>query len=229
MTYRSLSPEKLIATIDQLQKRIAERFPGSGLSNVAAELLSVSHQAATRAQWIARPNIFLRSVTLLLVAVIIGVVMTLVPEIDPSSGMDRFSDAIQAIEACANILILASAGIYFLISTEIRVKRSRSLKMLHELRALAHIVDIHQLTKDPLDPDHSTPSSPVRSMTKFELSRYLDYCSEMLSLIGKLAALYAQYLDDRVVLESVDEIEDLTSGLSGKIWQKIIVLDAGKN
>jgi hypothetical protein len=58
----------------------------------------------------------------------------------------------------------------------------------------------------------------------FELGRYLDYCSEMLSLLGKIAALYAQYTTDSAALAAVDQIEDLTSGLSRKIWQKIMML-----
>ena len=33
-------------------------------------------------------------------------------------------------------------------------------------------------------------------MSEFELMRYLDYCSEMLSLTGKLAALYMQNMRD---------------------------------
>ena len=37
---------------------------------------------------------------------------------------------------------------------------------------------------------------------RFELSRYLDYCSEMLSLTAKLAALYAQNLPDPVIIEA---------------------------
>ncbi|HEX2095240.1 MAG TPA: hypothetical protein VHG28_22780 [Longimicrobiaceae bacterium] len=54
--------------------------------------------------------------------------------------------------------------------------------------------------------------------------RYLDYCSEMLSLDSKLAALYAQNLHDPVVLAAVDEVEMLTTGLCGKIWQKIVMI-----
>jgi len=57
-------------------------------------------------------------------------------------------------------------------------------------------------------------------------SEYLDYCSEMLSLIGKLAALYVQKFDDPVALAAVNEVEDLTTGLSRKIWQKIMILNA---
>ncbi|MFM7924284.1 MAG: hypothetical protein ACKPJJ_29030, partial [Planctomycetaceae bacterium] len=56
-------------------------------------------------------------------------------------------------------------------------------------------------------------------------TRYLDYCSELLSLVGKLAALYAQSTSDPVVLQSVNDIEQLTNGLSRKIWQKIMMLD----
>ncbi len=57
---------------------------------------------------------------------------------------------------------------------------------------MAHIVDMHQLTKDPeplLLDGPSTPSSPERKLTPFELGRYLDYSSEMLSMISKTAAI----------------------------------------
>lgn len=46
----------------------------------------------------------------------------------------------------------------------------------------------------------------------------------MLSLIGKVAALYAQDFDDQVALAAVNEIETLATGLSRKIWQKIMII-----
>ena len=61
-------------------------------------------------------------------------------------------------------------------------------------------------------------------MTKFQLTRYLDYCAEMLSLTGKLAALYGERMRDPVVIEGVNEIENLTTGLANKIWQKISMI-----
>jgi hypothetical protein len=88
---------------------------------------------------------------------------------------------------------------------------------------------MHQLTKDPdkvLHPRNDTPSSPTREYSQPLIARYLDYCSELLSLISKVAALYAQTFDDPVVLAAVDEVEGLTTGLSGKIWQKIMILEA---
>ena len=62
-------------------------------------------------------------------------------------------------------------------------------------------------------------------MTRFELSRYLNYCSELLSLVGKVASLHAQDLRDPVILAAVNDVESLTVGLSRKIWQKIAILD----
>ena len=47
----------------------------------------------------------------------------------------------------------------------------------------------------------------------------------MLSLVGKLAALYVEKFDDGVALAAVDSIEDLTTGLSRKIWQKITLVE----
>ena len=48
----------------------------------------------------------------------------------------------------------------------------------------------------------------------------------MLSLIGKIAALFAQRFDDSVVLGSVNEVEILTASLSQKIWQKLTILES---
>ena len=64
-------------------------------------------------------------------------------------------------------------------------------------------------------------------MTRDQVERYLDYCSEMLSLVGKTAALCAEESRDSVILETVSTIENLTVGLSRKIWQKISNLPPG--
>ena len=63
-------------------------------------------------------------------------------------------------------------------------------------------------------------------MDAARLSRYLDYCSELLSLVTKLAALYGQALSDGVVFGAVNDIESLVGGLQRKIWQKISLLES---
>ena len=134
---------------------------------------------------------------------------------------------LQGIEASINILIVGGAALLFLFTLEERLKRRRALADLHGLRSIIHIIDMHQLTKDPshgASVGSATASSPERTLTQHELSRYLDYCSEMLSLAAKTAALYAQSLPDPVVIDAVGDIERLTAGLSAKVWQKIMIV-----
>jgi hypothetical protein len=61
-------------------------------------------------------------------------------------------------------------------------------------------------------------------MDAAELANYLDYCSEILSLVAKTAALCAEESTDAVVLDTVSEVETLTIGLSREMWQKISLL-----
>jgi hypothetical protein len=65
----------------------------------------------------------------------------------------------------------------------------------------------------------------VRHLSRAQLTRYLEYCAELLALVSKLAALHAQDLQDAVVLEAVNDVETLTADLSRKVWQKITILD----
>jgi hypothetical protein len=47
----------------------------------------------------------------------------------------------------------------------------------------------------------------------------------MLAILSKVAALYVQRIQDESVLRAVDDLEDLTIGLSRKVWQKITILE----
>ncbi|PYM13477.1 MAG: hypothetical protein DME18_08950 [Verrucomicrobia bacterium] len=226
--YRSLNPEHITRTIAQLRDRIQERFPGSGLGKVAEELQRIGNEAVARAQWIARPLLPLRIAIGLLVTLLAVVILLSLTHLNITKMWESFADFVQAVDAGINDIVFFGIAIFFLVTLEGRVKRRRALKAIHELRSLAHIIDMHQLTKDPeiiLIGGPATKSSPKRAMTTFEMSRYLDYCSEMLSLIGKVAALYAQRFNDPVALSAVDEIEDLTTGLSRKVWQKIMLIN----
>jgi hypothetical protein len=229
--YRSLNAELIVKTVVLLRDRVQERFPSSSLSKVAEELSQTANTTAERAAWIARPLLPLRIATISLIALLAVTLLAGLLQLKLSAKLQSWVEFLQGFESGLNAMVLIGAGIFFLVTLEERIKRQRALRALHELRSLAHIIDMHQLTKDPEmlvlgGPD--TKSSPKRTMTNFELSRYLDYCSEMLSLIGKLAALHAQHLRDPVVLSSVDQIEDLTTSLSRKIWQKIMIVNQGE-
>ena len=229
--YRRLSAAEIVVTLQVLRKRIDERFPGSGLSKVAAEVHDVACENVDRVRSIRRSSPFLRTVIFLLLAGTLGLGGYVGASL--LSGNIRWapetgSDLIQEIESGLGIVVFVGAAVVYLWSVDARLKRVRALTAIHELRSLAHIVDMHQLTKDPervLGRGSRTASSPRMTMTPFLLGRYLDYCSELLALIATVGALYAESFDDPLAVAAVDEIEDLTTGLSRKIWQKIMILD----
>lgn len=218
MPYRTLDPERIIATAQKLEKRVSERFPGSGLEKVAAELAVMAQDTAEHARRLETPIVWLR----LLIAAIIAAGTAVFAFVGTFFSFERLGgdgfSAVQGIEASINTLVLAGLGFFTLIRLEERFKRREAFRGLHSLRSIIHIIDMHQLTKDPSALSTSfvkTAHSPERTLTREQLTRYLDYCSEMLSLTGKLAALYAQ---------AVNDIEALGTNLSRKIWQKIMMI-----
>ena len=226
--YRHLDAQKIIETVQALQVRITTRFPGSGLGNVVAELLRVSQEAVTRTEWIQKPHTPLRCVAGILSLAILALLTGMVLHIRQFQ-FSEYTNFIQALDASISSMVFIGAAILFMVSWENRIKRNRALKAIHELRALAHIIDMHQLTKDPesyLNTSEATTNPTRRPMTKFELNRYLDYCSDAQALISKIAALYVQNFQDPVLLDAVDDMEDLTAGFSRKIWQKLTILEA---
>ncbi len=229
--YRSLDPVRVVETADTLRRRIETRFPDSGLSRVAAELAAVATEAADRARWLARPHWPLRLLASLAIALLLLVVGStsfaaynaLHTRLEPAS----LPELIQGTDAAINEIILLSIAVVFILRWETRIKRARVQKAVHVLRSIAHIVDMHQLTKDPhrtLAPSPTSASVVKPPLTPLELERYLDYCAELLAMCSKIAAIYVAHFEDEVALEAVNDLENLTTGLSRNIWQKIVIL-----
>jgi hypothetical protein len=227
-TYRRLDHAHITRTVEALHGRIVARFPDANLARVCEQLLAVSRESAGCVASLESPIWPLRigaaiAVVVLLTIFVAVAGLTLTAPVEMS-----ISELVQTIEAGVNDVVFFGIAVFFLLSIETRVKRRRALRILHELRSLAHIVDMHQLTKDPerlaTTRVELTPDSPKRA-TGADLGKYLDFCSELLSVISKIAALFAQHFNDGIVLAAVNEIEALTTGLSGKIWQKITILD----
>jgi hypothetical protein len=230
--YRSIDDALVEQTIERLRDRIDERFPASGLGRVSAELLSLAREASERAAYARRPHWPTRiGVGIAIAAMVAVVAAAVVAATRLPAEVRGLAELVQASEAALSDLVFLGATIVFLVTLEGRIKRQRVLRWLYQLRSVAHIVDMHQLTKDPerlLSPLPALPdtaSSPARTLTAPELGRYLDYCSELLALTSKVAATVVQHFTDPVVLQAVNEIETLCSGLSGKVWQKITLLE----
>jgi len=227
--YAELELGQILRTLATLEHRISERFPGSGLSRVAVQLQRVGEGTGKVLARARRPNWLVRAAVAVAVALVIGLAVMLAIYLRSLSvEVNGVGDFLQAVESAAQDVIFLAIAVYFLFTLEMRFKRRLALRELHRIRSIVHLVDMHQLTKDPehlLVGGPRTPSSPERRLNRFELSRYLDYCTELLSLCSKLAALHVQHLNDPVVLEAVSDIEVLASNLSNKIWQKIVVVD----
>jgi hypothetical protein len=222
-----LIADEVQKTIQKLYLRIKDRFPQSNLANVCNSLYTISKEADQTVVWIAKPNYTLR------VAVCAGIVVAAMVAVREISAINvktegiNIAELVQMAGATLDGVVLIGGGIVFLVTLENRRKRQRVIHAVNHLRCIAHIIDMHQLTKDPdsvADTSIPTPHSPTHKLTEYELARYLDYCTEMLSLVSKTAFLYIQDFHDPVATEAVNDLEDLCTGLSRKMWQKIMMI-----
>jgi hypothetical protein len=221
--FRSLDPQKVIDTIAALHGRITRQFPGASLADICADLLVIAKENSARARRISAANVPLRAATFAILAVGVAAlawVAWLVLSMPPEGS---FFSALQGVEAAANLIVLVGAPAFFLTRIDERLKRRQALAALHEMRSLVHVIDMHQLARDPAAMIVGTvpEGKPVQAN---DVARYLDFCSEMLSLSAKVAVLFAQGFPDPEVIETVSDIERLTTELSQKIWQKIMII-----
>src|SRR5947209_3316332 len=223
--YRSLQEGKIFETVERLRQRIAARFPGSGLSEVAAELVQLTRESVARAEGIRRPNVWFRvGLAALGVLALAGVVRHFAISPDLRTAFERLLHFLDEAKGAAVYLVGAAV---FLVTLEVRFKRRKALRAVHELRAVAHLIDMHQLNKDP--ERAGTAEGPRmesgRPMTLDEVGRYLHYCTELLAIVSKIGQLYVQDFPDSTAQAAVDQFEGLATGLSSKIWHKLMILD----
>jgi hypothetical protein len=216
--------------VEQLERRIYARFGERGLTKAARDLgslvLLVQSEAAQSRERLRRTTLTARALSITIVA---GAVVALAFSLRSAvvDGLARTADWVPLTESLVNDLVFAAIAVVFLWAFPERLERRDLLRLLHRLRSLAHVIDMHQLSKDPeqTSPNYTPTAQSVRHGLDVEqLHHYLDYCSEMLSLTAKTAALCAEHSTDGVVLETVSYIETLTTDLSNKIWQKISLL-----
>src|SRR5271170_2678676 len=225
----TLDSKSITKTLERLSARIDQRFPEAGLARVCEDLVLTSRSTADRVRRLSRPYIGLQFLIALILATLLCALAYVVGLLD-WRHLTFHPDLVnlsEGLDSSFNLVVLASGAVWFLMTAERRLKRQRTMRALFELRSFAHVIDMHQLTKDPtvvLGGGKPTPASPERRMSQFELSRYLDYCTEMLALVSKLAALYAGATHDEAIVAAVNEMEVLTSDLGRKIWQKIMIL-----
>lgn len=77
--FRRLDATRIVETARRLQRRIDERFPGSGLSGVASDIVAVADEALTLSHWLGRPHrvVALGGSLLMMASVIAAIVQRL--------------------------------------------------------------------------------------------------------------------------------------------------------
>ncbi len=139
-------------TVQELQARIRARFPQRGLLAVCGDLLllveEVQQSSSRTHQRIRLARVASRVVMVLVLA---GTAFALVMAGRDvvKDGLNSFVDLLPLIETAINDIVFAGIAVFFLWSFPERVQRGQLLKLLHQLRSTAHIIDMHQLTKDP--------------------------------------------------------------------------------
>jgi hypothetical protein len=227
--YERLDPEFVRSTTRRLHDRIVARFPDRNLGGVAAQLEPILNRVTDPEprRRIALVRLVCRiAIAVVIVAAVLAVGLSVRDATQVADDTPTF-EWLPILESGINDVVFAGIAIWFLLTIPARLRRRRLLALLHRLRSLAHVIDMHQLTKDPerlLSSPPPTDKSATPDLDAVELGRYLDYCSELLSLVSKTAALCAEETNDAVVLDTVSEIESLTLGMSRKIWQKIALL-----
>ena len=141
--YRTIKADLVTETVHTLNLRIGERFPDHGLSRVCRELLDVAKEANGQLRWIQKANVPLRIAIGVGLVTILGLCIGGISQINFSRDIPTLPEFIQAVEAGLNEVVILSAAAYFLLTIETRIKRNKVLKALRDLRALAHIIDMH--------------------------------------------------------------------------------------
>src|SRR5690606_1796444 len=119
------------------------------LVNVSRRLEEVARASTAQLDRIQQPHVWLRLGVAVMLIASFAVLGLFAPELHVSWQIRAINELVETVEGMLGSLFFIGTGILFLVTLEGRLKRSRALNAVHELRSLAHIVDMHQLTKDP--------------------------------------------------------------------------------
>ena len=225
MAYEKLEADAVLSTAQRLLARIQARFPDRNLGRVAERLVDVAsdvERAAARSTWVKVLRVVGSVLIVVIVALSVASLVAAIIELIRSAGSTLAW--LSAVETIVNDVVYAGIAVVFLWVLPSHLERRRILGELHRLRSLAHVIDMHQLTKDPerYAPSFQMTSQSVQvTLSPIEMANYLDYCSGLLSLVSKTAAVYAERSTDPAVLATISDIENLTNGMARKIWQKL--------
>lgn len=126
------------------------------------------------------------------------------------------SDIFQGLDAVTNLAVASILSWWALWRLEQRRRDKLLGAYFSELVALAHVIDLHQLFKDP-------KGTEVK-LSQQELYYYFDYCCDLLAILSKIGVIYGQEYREEAATKHVADLQELCSDLSRRIGQKIELL-----
>ena len=147
--YREINPTKLIDSVGKMADRVEEQFPSSGLSAVANEVAAVAEGTVARVAEIKKPRIGLRIGVGIMVLLVLSGPLLFSFLLSFSEEVTNLGDFLEATDAGLHMLLVLAGGIYFLVGMENRMRRNQALDAIAEFRSLTHLVDLHQINKNP--------------------------------------------------------------------------------
>ena len=167
-------------TVEELYGRIEARFPKRGLLGVCGDLILLVEEVQSSAGQGQRQIRWVRWASRVVMAfVVVVTVLALLLALHDAFFDERVRDSIDVLglaETAISDLVYAAIAIFFLWSFPERLQRSRLLSLLHQLRSTAHVIDMHQLTKDPEQPALGEPrlDPPVQLLDGLQDRRRLE-------------------------------------------------------
>lgn len=149
-----LDVEPVRRTVALLHDRIEARFPQRGLRQACADLLALVDEVGavseTTQSKVRRARLWSRVLMgLILAATAVAMVLGVHDATVSDDRLRTSLDWLPLIETVIADLVYAGVAVFFLYSFPERIRRGRTLALLHQLRSMAHVIDMHQLTKDP--------------------------------------------------------------------------------
>lgn len=214
----------------RLVERIRSRFGEDHVTDIALRVAHVASISETKLRKALRAGRLIRLLTWpWIIAAALGVAAW-IRSLQLTLQLEDAGELAQSLDSLCQLLLVLGAGAWFLLSIGSKVQRVSLLKALQELHELAQVIDLIQLDKDPdrlhFNKDQRTEKSPTlgKANTAFLLSRYLDYCAELLSLLAKISCLYRDKVSDEVVLGKLSDFDRLTNQLRANISTKMSLI-----
>ena len=101
---------------------------------MAAELLTVSEQAAGLAGWLAKPHLPLRALAGVGIAAILIILAIVATHVMVQFTFGSIAEFLQGLDAAINEVVFIGIAAFFFITLETWLKRHRAMKAIHELR-----------------------------------------------------------------------------------------------